>query len=437
MAVVSLEAAWIFPWRPLARPLHRAVKPRCLIWFEMTAPFLSVLLPTRNRLDLLKAALATVLRQDDGDFEVIVSDNASSDDVMGFVVGLGDVRVRCLRSDVPLPVTDNWNRAVDAASGQYVVMLGDDDGLVPGYVAAMREAVLQLRDPDFVYHGAFHFAHPGTIPGKLEGYVVDVTAMHSVLDGADATPQLLDTNVARAAGRAAVDMRALYGFNMQYFLFRRGFLDTLRRFGPVFRGPYPDFYTANLAMLLAERPAVLRRPMTMIGITPKSYGFFHFNRREGEGVEFLVNAGFDRAVAPELARKLLPGSAMDAQWLASVALVRDALARDTPLRLGIERYRWLQVLKALLDPFVDGTPPGEAWHALRPLLRGWEWARAVALAMTLSVRRRLPLQQRQAIAQRLLAGPQQYGDMTGRAPVDMGITGHSVVEVFDALAARQ
>lgn len=406
------------------------------IWFEMTSPFLSVLLPTRNRLDLLKAAVATVLRQGDGDFEIIVSDNASTDDVMGFVAGLGDARVRCLRSDVPLPVTDNWNRAVDASSGRFVVMLGDDDGLVPGYIKTMREAVLRLKDPDFIYHAAYHFAHPGVIPGKPEGYVLDVAAMHSVLDGADAEPRLLDTMVARAAGRAAVDMQALYGFNMQYFLFRRAFLETLRRFGPVFRGPYPDFYTANLAMLLAERPAVLRRPMTMIGITPKSYGFFHFNRREGEGVEFLVNAGFDRALAPELARSLLPGSAMDAQWLASVALVREALAGDMQLSLGIERYRWLQVLKALLGPFVDGTPPGESWHALRPLLNGWERSRAVALAITLTALRRMALPRRQAIAQRLLAGPKQYGDMTGRAPVDTGITGHSVVEVFDALAER-
>ena len=402
----------------------------------MSAPFLSVLLPTRNRLSLLEAAVATVLRQDDGDFEVIVSDNASTDDVVGFVTMLGDPRVRCLRSEVPVSVTENWNRALDAATGRYVVMLGDDDGLVPGYVSAMREAVCRVKGPDFIYNGAYHFAHAGVMPLSPHGYLMDVTPLHSVLDQANGDAQPLDIGISKEVGRAGVDMRALYGFNMQYFLFCRDFLDTLRRFGPVFRGPYPDFYTANLAMLLARTPAVLGRPMTIIGITPKSYGYFHFNGREREGVDFLSNTGFEHSLAPEVALSLLPGSAMDAQWLASVALVRDALANELPLHLGIERYRHLQVLKVLLEPFVAGRPLGEQWHSLRPLLKLSERVQAEALALALSICARLKVEKRQAISARLLRHLHQYGDMNGRAAIDMGITGNSVLTVFNILSAR-
>src|SRR6476646_9624263 len=101
-------------------------------------PLLSVLLPTRNRLDYLRYAVETVRRQDDGDWELVVSDNDSEEDIAGFVEGLGDPRIRYVRTTSFVPVTDNWNHALNHSRGRYVVMLGDDDGLMPGYVAAIR-----------------------------------------------------------------------------------------------------------------------------------------------------------------------------------------------------------------------------------------------------------------------------------------------------------
>ena len=92
----------------------------------MTSPRFSVLLPTKNRLGLLVSAIATVQRQDYGNWELIVAAKCSSEDVAGYVLGLNDPRIVYTRSNLFLPVTDNWNRAYDASSGDYLVMLGDD-----------------------------------------------------------------------------------------------------------------------------------------------------------------------------------------------------------------------------------------------------------------------------------------------------------------------
>src|SRR5918997_95547 len=104
-------------------------------------PLVSVLLPTRNRLDYLRYAIETVLRQDDPDWEIVVSDNDSEEDIAGHVRGLGDDRVRYVRTASFVPVTENWNNALEHSIGRYAVMLGDDDGLMPGYVARVRELV--------------------------------------------------------------------------------------------------------------------------------------------------------------------------------------------------------------------------------------------------------------------------------------------------------
>ncbi len=62
------------------------------------APLVSVLLPTRNRLEYLRTAIETVRRQDDGDWELVVSDNDSEEDIAGHVASLAR-RSHPLRAD--------------------------------------------------------------------------------------------------------------------------------------------------------------------------------------------------------------------------------------------------------------------------------------------------------------------------------------------------
>jgi glycosyltransferase involved in cell wall biosynthesis len=316
---------------------------------------------------LLAEAIESVRTENFSDWEIIVSDNASEENVRGLIEDIDDSRITYLRSDQPLSVTDNWNRAIDAARGRWVVMLGDDDGLAPGYFQAMQAACTKLNYPDIIYHGAYHFLAPNVLPGQAEGRLSDVTPMHSLLLGHN-EPSLLPRAQCEAAARAALDMRAVYGFNMQYFLFCAEFLDQMRQFGPVFRGPYPDFYAANLALLLAKKVGVVPAPMTVIGITRKSYGYFHFNNNESAGMEFLANQDFAKQVSSELRQHLLPGSYMNTLWLVSVALIRDSLPEVPNLRLGIRRYRLLQILDNGLSPAPKNSATARNRSALLPFL---------------------------------------------------------------------
>ena len=92
----------------------------------------SVLLPTRNRLELLKYALASILQQDESDLEIIISDNNSEEDIAGFIKTLNDRRIKYYRTDSFVSVTENWNNALNKAMGDWVIMLGDDDCLNEG-----------------------------------------------------------------------------------------------------------------------------------------------------------------------------------------------------------------------------------------------------------------------------------------------------------------
>jgi len=96
-------------------------------------PKFSIVVPTRNRPEYLYDCLLTCVKQDNA--EVVVSDN-SSDDVaivnLEVLNKIGCSNVKYVRSpDVPLAMTANWNFGVSKATGDYVTVVGDDDGLLP------------------------------------------------------------------------------------------------------------------------------------------------------------------------------------------------------------------------------------------------------------------------------------------------------------------
>lgn len=332
----------------------------------MTPPRFSVLLPTKNRLDLLKGAIDTVRAQKYGDWEIVVADNCSEDDVRGYVLGLDDARIVYTRSDEPLPVTDNWNRALDRSTGSFVVMLGDDDGLVPGYFEHVQEALGELNVPEMLYVGAYHFAFPGVIEVIPDGMLTDVTRYYSILRDCP-TISMLAKAEADAAARAALNLTAVYAFNMQHFLISRRLIDRLKAtHGPFFQCPFPDFYAANMMLLESESIGRIARPLVIIGISPKSYGYFHFNDKEAAGAEFLQ---IDRQLSggrEGLAAAVLPGSNMNTSWLLSVAPIPAKLGRSDDLEIGMGRYRRLQILNCIKISLLGGQAPGltKLWSGL-------------------------------------------------------------------------
>jgi glycosyltransferase involved in cell wall biosynthesis len=401
----------------------------------MSGPKFSVLLPTRDRLELAKGAIETVRRQTYQNWELVVADNFSSDDVAGYLRSLNDPRIVYTRSEKPLPVTENWTRALDASSGDYVVMLGDDDALVPGYFERMLAAIATLAEPDFIYHGAYQYAFPGALTHYPNGAITDVTGFHSILWNLS-QPTIMSPAAAHEAARAALDMRAKFGFNMQYFLFSRAFLQRLAKFGNFYQGPFPDFYAANMSMLLAERIGLVPEPLVVIGISPKSYGFHHFNKKEKGGVAFLNADRRDDDVAQSLRDRMLPGTNMLNSWLVSVALIPEKLAHRADLRLGIGRYRLLQVLHNMRAQ-AAGEPVEAGFTELWPLLNWHERGYALMLAVWFFPAKWMAGKWRSRwlnLPSRLL--PQHPAIPSQQPPPVVGRC-NTMVEVFDFLASRR
>ena len=112
----------------------------------------TVVVPTRNRPDLLALTLTSVLAQRDVDLRVIVVDDASTVDLDGATPTFADPRVRILRQPVTRGVSAARNRGVSEATTEWVAFCDDDDLWSPDKLRHQLAAV-QAGRRDWGYAG--------------------------------------------------------------------------------------------------------------------------------------------------------------------------------------------------------------------------------------------------------------------------------------------
>jgi len=103
-----------------------------------SAPPVSVLIATRNRVHALSRCLESVLIQDYSNFEILIHDDFSEQDISTLIGDrFPDARIRWLRSEKRLGVTGARNRLIQEAKGSILVTI-DDDAVLSGSQSISR-----------------------------------------------------------------------------------------------------------------------------------------------------------------------------------------------------------------------------------------------------------------------------------------------------------
>jgi glycosyltransferase involved in cell wall biosynthesis len=350
----------------------------------------SILIPTRGRIEYLRQAVETIRRQDYGDWELVISDNVSEDGTAEYVLGLDDPRVRYHRQERFVPVTDNWNTALELSNGDYVWLLGDNDGLLPGALRTAADVIERFDHPDLLFTGALLFMYPRVAPGFPDGYFF---MGHWDLLRSGREPFRLPPEEARGLVDAAMDLKYAFPFEMQRSIPSRGLVERLRADGPVFRPPFPDFYASTSALLHAESVVVVPRPLPLESHTRGSVGEFSERGQETSTAAFLGNEAYHR----EAEERGLPGSFMDKCFV----LAMEEVARAHPsagLRVNHSRFRVQQLVLALFDRYRKKSLSREELREIAGSVPPLRRAAVTALAAILFLATRpLPRRMRQAI----------------------------------------
>lgn len=94
-----------------------------------TMPKISILIATYNRANLLSGAIESVCKQTFQDWEMIIADDASTDDTMRVIIEWQDrePRIKYVRNESNIGIARNSNSGLWQARGEYIAILDDDD----------------------------------------------------------------------------------------------------------------------------------------------------------------------------------------------------------------------------------------------------------------------------------------------------------------------
>lgn len=299
---------------------------------------LSIVIPTRNRFTYIKSAIRSVLAISSREIELVIHDSSDSNELELWISSnFSDSRIKYNYCPPPLSMTDNFNRAVGMSSGEYVCIIGDDDGVNPEIVAAAYWAKDNSLDalapslsgasynwPDFCSqdygqnHSGKLFVNQFT--GKVSFSNVDSEMLKCVI----------------SAGQKKFGLPRIY-FGM---VRRNCLLKVNEVVGSYFQGVSPDIFGALTVANYGKRVCIIDYPLVLPGSSGGSNsGRSALGEHKGNLEEDPHMEGYDISQWPECVPKFFSVQTVWAE--AAVAALCSVRRNDL-----LDKFNW-ELLHAL------------------------------------------------------------------------------------------
>ena len=230
-----------------------------------STPKLSICIPSRNRQIYLQSAIQGVLRTQRTDVEFVFADNSDDPSIMNrFMENITDSRVKYLPTeDNILSMVDNWERTVTATTGDWVVVVGDDDYMDPDAAALILRLEAVRPDADVIGWTPLYYPWPDGQPPltnliiPLENKVVNVPReilLGRILSWNDTTSGI-----------------PVSGMTIYHHAVRRSLLEKIRStYGRFFENPIVDYDNAIKNIVHGRVFLTCQRAYSVMGACPES-----------------------------------------------------------------------------------------------------------------------------------------------------------------------
>ncbi len=231
---------------------------------------ISIVIPTRTRATYLKGCLQSVLIAADKaecPVEIIVADNASSDETRSVIAGFNSPIITYFRQPERVSMRQNFEDGLTHSTGSHVMFIGDDDGILPNGLRLLY-ALIAAHDPDVVKWRKLNFKWPNDaeqIPGHLVIRYMKLSGMVSKVDH-----KALLEKFFQGTHRDYSDGAGIY-----HGCISRRLIDKVKAAsqGSYFWCSMPDVYTSVANLLATDRDILkIDRPISLPGASPRSTG---------------------------------------------------------------------------------------------------------------------------------------------------------------------
>jgi len=135
-------------------------------------PLVTIGIPTYNRADsTLASTINCSISQDYPNIEIIVSDNCSMDNTEAIVRSFNDTRIKYMRQPKNIGPNNNYNACLNAAKGDFFLLLHDDDLIDNDFVSTCLRTAEYASDFGFIRTGARMIEEDGKFVKDEPNYV--------------------------------------------------------------------------------------------------------------------------------------------------------------------------------------------------------------------------------------------------------------------------
>ena len=227
---------------------------------------ISIAIPTRERAEFLAPCLRSCVAIADPDVEFVVSDNASADNTRAVVENFNDPRIRYVNTGKRLSQRQNFENALNASTGDYVMMIGDDDAVLPGQFSRLK-AILETEKPEALSWPAVFYQWPGA--HKRAGGGMLRLRRELLFGNAFTRTREQQTRAICELERTRED----FSPKLYHGVLSRGVIERLRaKTGEVIMGGQIDAYIAAAALAVMDQYLYIRHPFSVMAMGPKSGG---------------------------------------------------------------------------------------------------------------------------------------------------------------------
>jgi len=113
----------------------------------------SIIIPTYNRPKLLKKAIDSVLSQTYQNFEIIIIDDCSKENIEKKIDDYGDNRIKYFRNETSLYAAGSRNKGIKKSDGDFIAFLDDDDIWLPNKIETQINLFKKNKNVGLVYSG--------------------------------------------------------------------------------------------------------------------------------------------------------------------------------------------------------------------------------------------------------------------------------------------
>lgn len=229
-----------------------------------------MIIPTRERCEVLEKSLKTVTAQDYNNLEIIVSDNYSCDGSEDIVRSTNDTRLKYLNTGKRVSMSHNWEFALSHVTEGWVTIIGDDDGLLPGSLNKVAK-IIQSTDVTAIRSSVCWYVWPSLTGKEFGSLSIPMRSGYKVRDSTFWLSRVL-------SGRASyTELPMLY--NGGYV--SMSVLEQIKaKTGSFYKSCIPDVYSAVSISSSIDRYVYMNDPLAINGASRHSTGTSAFSNRE-------------------------------------------------------------------------------------------------------------------------------------------------------------